>query len=298
VSRRHAFGLSVTTIAILFFGIGPAVAVPPVPSSPPPVAEPKETAPATDLEHYPKRQDEGGFKPAAGGTPQDQVLSRRTTADGQVEVTLFTPPPGLSNARLAADLRRQGVPNVEIMAAETTSADGEMSITAAGDCSYGTARTIDCPPPHWTNNGFADPQVYFNDHSGANWPVDAAVYTWNQAVGIDSYYRWNGCGPAGTHCVQVYSGNYGATGWAGRTIVTWSVTTNRISGARVELNDHYQYNADGLRQNACHELGHALGLGHNVQDYSCLWFQIKNSAHRVPDSDDFNMLASVYSIVR
>jgi hypothetical protein len=263
----------------------------------------KSQSPATDLEHNPKRPaptQRPQTRPATGAAAQAvDVQVVQLNSDGSGTATLYTPAPGVSPSVLVDALRRHGAP-----ANRSTTAVGETSTAVVAvsteSCSYGTARSLGCPPLHWRNNGYSDPQVYFNDHAGANWPTDAAVYTWNQSYGIDSYYRWNSCSSAaGTHCVNVWDANAGPTKWAGRTTYSWDSGRNLIDGSvYVQFNDYYSYNADGFRQNACHELGHALGLGHNVQDYSCMWYQIKNSAHRTPDPDDFNMLATVYSVVR
>jgi len=42
---------------------------------------------------------------------------------------------------------------------------GGVSPMAANDCAYGNARTWGCPVSYWTNNGYDDPIVRFNDHS-------------------------------------------------------------------------------------------------------------------------------------
>jgi hypothetical protein len=84
------------------------------------------------------------------------------------------------------------------------------------------------------------------------------------------------------------------------TISVDNSTGNYLNNAISRFNDYYPLTTDGHRKTACHELGHALGLGHNVQDYSCMWGTTSGTltGHRVPDSDDFNMLASIYSVSR
>lgn len=292
----RAFGAFLTAVAILALG-SPALAADP-PAAPPPNS--KASSPATDLQHYPKRHDVPGQRvaPVAGKAFQE-VKSVKPGPNGLIDVTVYDPYPGVTADQLAANLKAKGVQGVQINTGGAAVPSTASPAYAPGDCGYGTARSEECPPIHWANNGFGHPQVNFVDYSGSNWPVDSAVYTWNQAEGIDSTYVYQNCpGQPGTHCVPVFSGNYGATGWAGLTNYQYDPNTRNFNdgGVNVYLNDFYSYNADGFRQDSCHELGHALGLAHNVQDYSCMWFQIQNNAHLVPDSDDFNMLASIYSV--
>ncbi|GAB4082756.1 matrixin family metalloprotease [Modestobacter muralis] len=300
--------------------LGVSVSAAPTALAAPP-DNPKINAPLTDLKNYPKRTSITPPKPAPSSFSSATqvgadltVTSSVKLADGMMSTTTYDPGPGISADQLATSLRAAGTSNVAVVPASAALSvqkfsTGGMSIAASGPpartaCSYGTARTF-CPSSDpnrapqifWSNDGYSDPQVYFNDHTGNLWPTDAAVYTWNQSVGIDSFYKYNACGPAGTHCVNVFSGVYN-TDWSGATNHNWDPSTGRIIGASTQLNERWARQPDGYRKTVCHELGHVLGMDHNVQDYSCMWANSTEVAHRVPDSDDFNMLATLYSIVR
>lgn len=229
----------------------------------------KANAPETNLSEYPKRHDVPGYKPAtppasaAARSAEVVVTSTRDVGGGITEQTICDPGPGVKPATLAAELQAQGVHNGAVVAdqppAASTSNAGPLSrattaAAAAVSCSYGTARTFCSPQQFSSNDGHSDPQVYFNDHSGNLWPTDAAVYTWNQSVGIDSYYRYNSCGPAGTHCVEVPSGTY-ITSWSGQTSIKYETATGKYVGTGYTLlNERWARSADGYRKSVCHEL--------------------------------------------
>ncbi|MDQ2882001.1 MAG: hypothetical protein M3Y48_12465 [Actinomycetota bacterium] len=267
---------------------------------------PKRNSPPTDLKNHPKRNDKPGQKPpekAKDGQPIKDVVSIKKRPDGGTDMVIYDPAEGVTPEQLAAKLRAQGDTNVKVVShddAAGPAADVAALAYDPGACSYGTARTNGCPPSYWANNGYSDPQVRFNDHSSAQWPTDQAVYTWNQAVGIDSYYLWNNCPfQAGARCVDVYSGNYGDNGWAGYTYLSFVPgTTYQIAeqGNWVGLNEYPGY-TNPRRTVVCQELGHALELGHNVSSSSCMWGDGRGTAN-LPNNDDFQMLASVYSIYR
>lgn len=218
----------------------------------------------------------------------DTVYVVGKAKDGKTTVTIYDPAKGVTPDQLRDTLRKTGKTVLGKGQQPPTAQPGQQPSKLLACLSYGTARQW-CDH-QWSYGGYADPQIYFLDHTSAAWPVTSAVTTWHQAVGIDSYYRWytQGCPGGGTHCVHVYNGAYGATGWLGQT--SWSPGTQ--GPVTVKLNDSYSLTANERRTIACHELGHALALNHNTATSSCLYSGTYISL--TPNSNDYTLLSQIY----
>ena len=226
---------------------------------------------------------------AAADDHGDTVYVTSKAKDGTVSTMIYDPAKGVTPDQLRDKLRRSGVTGVLDKGQEPPTKQPSQTQDLAEAClSYGTARQL-CGR-RWDYGLFRDPQVYFLDHTSSAWPVRAAVTVWNEAVGIDSYYRWftDGC-PSGRHCVDVYNGRYGDTGWYGRT--RWDPGTQ--GPVTVQLNDSYPLDADGRRTVTCHELGHALALDHNTAYSSCMRTAWESQR---PNSHDFELLKRIYPL--
>ena len=273
----------------------------------------KIDSPATNLTEFPKRnladleREAAEEAKRADGDPAKldhiaDVQSTDRSVDGKsTTVTLYTPAPKVSAEQLAKFLRDQGKKEVTIVSHGT---EGQRGVPS--NCSYQYAMTITCPVSYWSNNGFADPLVRFNDHSGSLWPTDNAVYKWNQTRNIDSAYRFNACPfQAGARCVDVYSGNYGNTTTGG---VPWvGLATRKYDGSAtsglfaeqghyVQLNQAYAPTTFTRNNVVTHELGHILGLGHNGYSADVLYPYANNT--EVIGGQNPLLLADLYSIVR
>jgi Matrixin len=313
---RRALGASLVLSVIVGLGLSSAQTANAADPSPPPPN--KAHSPATNLSAYPKLPP-AAVDPSLWGTPAPEpgVLSVALNSDGSGSATIYDPVAGESSATLYSVLRSAGVTNLRLPGLGTGAPSKVAPNTANSltSCHYGTAQTFRCGSDNtlthqirWADGCCAHPQVWFVDHTGANWPVDQSAYTWNQAVGVDSIYVWGSCpGYANQHCVNVTDRNAGCSGWQGLTNVSWDANYY-MTGATVQLNDYngnctvngvtyvYAKNAYGYRQDACHEMGHALGMGHNSATNSCIYGTIINSAGaQTPDGNDFTLIAQLYA---
>jgi hypothetical protein len=228
---------------------------------------------------------------AAPDTTNAHVRTVSVNPDGTVTETLYHPAPGFTAAQLASSLRVRGVANVSV-SEDSESADA----AAVAPCSLGTARTWPSTATcfvRWSYNGAVRPIINFVDHSGAAWPVGRAVTKWNETSGIDSIYRSasSGCDGAPVHCVHVYSGNYGS-GWVGLTSRTFNSARTYYSTAKVQLNDYYRGTESENWMAACHELGHVLGLDHNLSSGGCMYGS--QTSNKYPTANDFGLLERYY----
>ena len=105
------------------------------------------------------------------------------------------------------------------------------------------------------------------DRSGPDWPVHAAAFLWRTShVQLVPALSCGGPDP----CVVVSEGRFGRNGWTGRTVASRGLMSSFQSPVAIYLNDSYRLARPVRLAVACHELGHALGLGHNNSATSCL----------------------------
>jgi hypothetical protein len=280
---------------------------------------PKRDSPPSDLSRYPKERGLPRDKPASGHDAGGTVVSRRLDLLGVEWITYYLPAPNITPAQLVDNLRAANIP-AELLDGNTTPAvtprtapDPPVPPPGSPDCSYGMARAlysngregqgIPCRyPARWGNEGLPHPQVRFDDHTSGKWHIDTAVYQWNKAQGIDSLYLRNTCPfKPGSRCVDVSDRDRGYdNGVVGET----TTPTNPIDGDLIDgqvtvvFNDFYLTDPTyrlGPTQpltTSCHELGHALGLDHNLSQKSCLYYAVDNVT--TPDADDYGLLARMY----
>ena len=271
----------------------------------------KASSPETNLAAYPKLTDEQIAKQVAqeraerakapkNTTPIVEVTSTESLPDGTVRVDTYTLAQGAAPEQVAARLRKEGKQNVKVTShAPESETKSDVGTAAASDCSYGQARSVTCPVSYWRNLGRGNPVVMFSDYSSAAWPVDSAVYKWNVVPNIDSWYRYGGhCDAVNdAYCVNVYSTNEGASGLWGRTTHYYIPPFyGAVVGAEVHLNDYYNLSAAQRNSTTIHELGHVLGLGHNMWSGDVM-YAIEPFRQDI-GGENSALLASIYSVYR
>ncbi len=133
---------------------------------------------------------------------------------------------------------------------------------------------------HWGSRAL-ERRICVEDHTGRSWPVHAAARKWSQSSRIE-YYFLADCG-ARRRKVKVFEVFRPDVSWAGYTTVLFDSRLH-YTRVRVYLNSA---RPSVHRAIACHELGHAVGLGHNTSTSSCMYWAPTSP---YPGVGDFRLL--------
>ena len=155
-----------------------------------------------------------------------------------------------------------------------------------GNARAEVARDGMCPPLHWARNNATTAYAVVEDHTGSRWSVYSGAIYWAGNARFNVTYT-RSCSSS-YHCVKVYEGNYGATGWLGITRITYD-GYHHMTSVQIQFNNSYSTTAAQRAQAACHEQGHAFGLGHNVSNASCMYGTATGNSSS-GTSDDMNQL--------
>jgi hypothetical protein len=110
--------------------------------------------------------------------------------------------------------------------------------------------------------------IYVENHAGSSWPVHRVAESIDNGSGLNLVVVHR-C-PSGRPCIRVYAGRLG-----GRTVglarVWWNGQRHLVA-ASITLDTRYgrTHNYGRRLAVACHEIGHAVGLGHVSSRASCM----------------------------
>jgi len=220
----------------------------------------------------------------------EHLVSQRTLPNGDTEYAY-------------AELPRSAVAETSEHAAQPAGhhqqGAGAIALSEPVDCNiqgaYAWHRLCGINRVHWSGT---HPAIYFIDFTGVQWPVYESVVQWNQSTALDVGYVPSSVGGCNhTHCVRVTSGSFTdscgpTTVWAGCTDVRVAAGTTLITNeTNIRLNNLYASTYSDNRSTTCHEIGHALGLDHNLYTNSCLYW---NGGSLYPSNSDYLMLEDIY----
>lgn len=182
------------------------------------------------------------------------------------EMTIVEPRPDEDVEQLAAQVRANLRPS-ERDKYRVSVQPGDVELKTWAFCQSGLSISY-CPTPLWWSNvGYADPALGVCDFSSSFFLVDQAVWSMNQTVGFDTYYRPGSQCPGGwDRYANVYSGYY-TSGHAWITGLAWwgdGRIAERWEGyacCSVYFNTKAQSHMHPVGT-ACHELAHLFYLGH------------------------------------
>lgn len=162
---------------------------------------------------------------------------------------------------------------------------------------------------HWYHNR-VPLQIRLADNVSPSWKpyLSRAAYDWNRSSMLDVFVVGGGTSPssckmrAGT--VQVCNWTYGSTGWLGLAQLT--ANGKIITAATVKLNDSYfsqaRFNNTPWKQLVtCQEVGHALGLTHQDENFnnaplgSCMDYSNDPNPNQYPNYHDYVQLWNIYA---
>jgi hypothetical protein len=129
-------------------------------------------------------------------------------------------------------------------------------------------------------------------------PIRKAAAAWSRSPAVDITVEVTGECWDFTNRLELCGSNYPDASWLGLASV-WVNHRNQITYVQIEVNLAKTWNWEKRRYVVCHELGHALGLGHRPEltSRSCMVpnFSRVSASPAIPDATDLADLAALYA---
>ena len=133
-------------------------------------------------------------------------------------------------------------------------------------------------------------QVQNQYTAGWAWPATRAVWKWTESPAINVYN--NTVCPSGYPCIKItpYYAEDSRYGYS----FSWLSATKGAIGGEVYLNTRYASTERQKQAVACHDIGHAIGAGHDWR-VSCMGKGDANGPYPYPSSYDYWVVQYKYN---
>lgn len=138
---------------------------------------------------------------------------------------------------------------------------------------------------HWVKRGDIL-TVFLVDHTKGRFPVTQAIHRWNRSPVLHIVKR-NEC-PPNRGCISVYLKGMRQLG----VTTLYQDRDRHLVGVRVDLTANRPLSGNQRLSLACHELGHAVGLGHRSGGETCMVNGRRFPLY--PDAHDYDDLERQY----